>query len=62
MTSRRTLSDKALAALDEAVAGVVERHRKDGRKLAVWRNGRVVRITADQASRLRARHAACPTN
>ena len=52
--TERMLDDKSLAALDEAVAGVVERHRRDGRKLAVWRNGRVVRITAAQALRRRA--------
>ena len=56
--TRDTMGNKALAALDEAVAGVVESHRKAGRKLAVWRNGKVVRITAGQALRLRARRAA----
>ena len=56
---RGTIADKALAALDEAVAGVVERHRKDGRKMAVWHNGKVVRITAAEALRLRARRVAC---
>jgi hypothetical protein len=50
----RSLGEKAIAALDEAVAGVVERYRRDGRKLAIWRNGRVVRMSAAQAARLRA--------
>jgi hypothetical protein len=58
-SQRGTMADKALAALDEAVAGVVERHRKDGRRMAIWRKGKVVRITAEEALRLRARHAAC---
>ena len=59
---RTTLADKALAALDEAVAGVVECHRKDGRKMVVWRNGKVMHITGDQALRLRARHVAAARN
>ncbi len=57
-----TLADKALAALDEAVAGVVERHRKDGSKMVVWRNGKVMHITGDQALRLRSRHIAATSN
>lgn len=59
---RATLADKALAALDEAVVGVIERHRKDGRKMVVWHNGKVTHITGDQALRLRARHVAATSN
>lgn len=42
-----SLQDKAEAALKEAVRGVVERHKKSGRSLAVWQNGKVVRISAN---------------
>jgi len=42
---RLTLHDKATLALKEAVKDVVERHRKSGRPLAVWKNGKAVRIT-----------------
>lgn len=41
-----SLQDKAEAALKKAVRKVVEEHKKTGRKLAVWENGRVKRITA----------------
>ena len=61
-SQRGTIAVKALAALDEAVAGVVERHRKDGRKMAVWRQGKVVRITAAEAHRLRIRHVPSAVN
>ncbi|MFH1223683.1 MAG: hypothetical protein V1647_05010 [Pseudomonadota bacterium] len=44
MKKRMSLQDKAMAALEKAVAQVVERHRKEGRKLSVWKNGKAVRI------------------
>jgi len=47
MKKRMTLQDKAEAALKKAVWGVVERHKKTGRPLAVWKNGKVVRISPD---------------
>ena len=34
--------DMAFTALKEAVAEVVERHKKTGRPLSVWQNGKVV--------------------
>lgn len=45
------LEKKAVKAMNEAVDQVVERHRKEHRKLAVWQEGRVTRITADAARR-----------
>ena len=36
-----TLQDKAFAALKEAVKEVVERHKKEDRPLAVWKDGKV---------------------
>ena len=45
MKKRMTLQDKAEAALKKAVRGVVEDHKKTGRPLAVWRNGKIVRIS-----------------
>ncbi len=41
---RLSILDKAELAMKKAIAGVVEEHRKSGRPLAIWRNGRVVRI------------------
>jgi hypothetical protein len=46
MKKRLSLQDKAELALKVAVRKVVERHKKSGRPLAVWKNGRVVRISA----------------
>jgi hypothetical protein len=45
MKKRMSLQDKAEAALKKAVRQVVERHKKTGRLLAVWKNGRVARIS-----------------
>lgn len=47
------LLDRACRALDEAVAGVAESHRRDGSKLAVWRNGTVAWVTPDQPGGVR---------
>ena len=44
---RMTLQDKAEAAMKEAVRQVVERHKKTGRPLAVWENGKTVRIAPE---------------
>ncbi|MBI3251847.1 MAG: hypothetical protein HYZ52_00810 [Candidatus Omnitrophica bacterium] len=49
MKKRMTLQDKAEAALKKAVRQVVERHKETGRPLAVWKNGKVARISARQA-------------
>jgi hypothetical protein len=43
-----SLGDMAEEALRKAVARVVEEHRKSGEPLAVWRDGKVVRVSADQ--------------
>jgi len=47
MKKRMSLQDKAEVALYKAVRSVVERHKKTGRPLAVWKNGRTIRISAD---------------
>lgn len=46
-----TLQDKAEAAMKSAVREVVENHKKSGRPLSVWRNGKVMRISAEKAMR-----------
>lgn len=53
MKKRMTLQDKAEAALKKAVRQVVERHKETGRPLAVWQNGKVTKISANQALRKR---------
>jgi hypothetical protein len=45
MKKRMSLQDKAEAALKEAVRQVVEQHKKTGRPLAIWENGRVIYIS-----------------
>jgi hypothetical protein len=47
MKKRMSLQDKAEAALKKAVREVVARHKKTGRPLAVWENGKTVRISPD---------------
>jgi hypothetical protein len=44
MKKRLTLQDKAFLAMKKAIKGVVEKHRKSGRPLAIWENGRVKKI------------------
>ena len=46
MKKRLTLQDKAFLALKEAIRGVIERHKKSGRPLAVWQNGKVALVPA----------------
>ncbi len=48
MKKRMSLQDKAEAALKKAVQEVVMRHKRSGRPLAVWVNGRTLRISADK--------------
>ncbi len=47
MKKRMSLQDKAEAALKKAVRKVVEQHKKAGRPLAIWQNGKTVRISPD---------------
>ena len=37
-----SLADQAVAAMKQAVRGVVEDHRRRNRPLSTWRNGKVV--------------------
>jgi len=45
MKKRVTLQDKAELAMKSAIREVVENHKKSGRPLAVWKNGRTIRIS-----------------
>ncbi|UCB57042.1 MAG: hypothetical protein JSV30_00125 [Candidatus Omnitrophota bacterium] len=45
MKTRKSLQDKAMLALREAVKEVVERHKKSGRPLVVWEKGKVKRVS-----------------
>jgi len=48
MKKRLSLQDKAFLALKEAIREVVDRHIQSGRPLSTWKNGKVVRIPANQ--------------
>ena len=48
MKKRMSLQDKAEAALKKAVRQVVERHKKTGRPLAIWENGKTVLISPNE--------------
>ena len=45
MKKRMSLEDKAEEALKKAVRQVVQEHKKTGRPLAVWKNGKTVLIS-----------------
>ena len=45
MKKRMALHVKAAAAMKKAIYQVVEQHKKTGRPLAVWKNGKVMRIS-----------------
>jgi hypothetical protein len=45
MTKLTPLQNKAEAAMKAAVRGVIERHKKTGRPLVVWENGKIVHLS-----------------
>ncbi|MFH1753908.1 MAG: hypothetical protein ABH875_06970 [Candidatus Omnitrophota bacterium] len=44
MKKNLSLQDKAEIALKKAIQGVVERHKESGRPLAIWRNGKLLKV------------------
>jgi hypothetical protein len=48
MKKRLTLQDKAEQAMKAAVRKVVAAHRKSGRPLAIWKDGKAVNVNADK--------------
>ena len=47
--SKQSLTQMAVKAMTDAVAKVVEDHRRRGRPLAVWRNGKASWISVEEA-------------
>ena len=45
-----TLTQKAVRALNEAVAQVIDDHRRQGRPLAIWRDGKAVWLPVPASS------------
>jgi len=50
MKKRMTLHEKAMEAMKIAVKNVVLEHKKSGRPLAIWKNGRVALVSAKKIS------------
>jgi hypothetical protein len=50
---KNPMTRKALTALQEAVAQVVEEHRRDGRPLAEWKDGKAVLVPPGKPSVIR---------
>ncbi len=46
MKKRLSLQDKAFMGLKEAVREVVKHHKETGRPPAIWRDGKVVKVSA----------------
>ncbi len=44
MKKKLTLNDKAILAFRKAVRRVREKHRKSGRPMAIWKDGRIQKI------------------
>jgi hypothetical protein len=61
-TAEGPLHVEALQALRDAVWGVIQDHKLRGRSLVVWRDGRVVEISPEEAEAeyLAAKAAATP--
>ena len=51
MKKRLSLQDKAELAMKQAVREVVENHRKSGRPLSSWKNGKTVHVPANSVKR-----------
>ena len=52
-STQLSLTQKAMEALTNAVAKVVDEHRRGARPLAVWRDGKAVWISATEVAALR---------
>jgi len=50
MKKRLSLKDKAFKALKEAVREVVEKHKRTGQPLAIWKNGKVALVSPNRKS------------
>ena len=48
MRKKATLQDKAELAMKSAVRQVIHDHKKSGRPLTVWKNGKTVKISANK--------------
>jgi hypothetical protein len=51
MKKYESMQNKAERAMKSAVRDVVERHKKSGRPIPVWENGKTVMISPDNIPR-----------
>jgi hypothetical protein len=49
-SEKKDIGDKITAGVEAAVAEALEEHRKAGRKVAIWRDGRVQLVLPDPPS------------
>lgn len=48
MTEHQSLSSKITPAMQAAIAKALDRHRKLGESIAIWRDGKVVILRGDE--------------
>jgi len=48
MRKKTSLNDKAIAAMKAAIKGVIAQHKKTGRPLPVWENGKLKYISPNK--------------
>jgi len=48
MKKKNNLNTKAVAAMKAAIKGVIAQHKKSGRPLPVWENGKLKYISASK--------------
>ena len=53
----RTLTQKAVAAMENAIRKVVADHKQRNRPLAVWQDGKVIMLNPEIAPMVREKHA-----
>lgn len=56
MTEHQLLSSRINEGVQAAIAQALERHRKLGESIAIWRDGRVAILTADQIPQIQTEH------
>lgn len=56
MADYQLLSTKINEGVQAAISKALERHRRLGESIAIWRDGKVVILTADQIPQIQTEH------
>ncbi len=56
MTEHQLLSSKINEGVKAAISKAIERHRSLGESIAIWRDGKVVILTADQIPQIQSEY------